>query len=59
MQGYMLASGADLGLGRIALLESNFKKADKHFRKVIEGGKPELKKQAQLYLLKEKITKSR
>ncbi len=55
----MLASGADLGLGRIALLESNFKKADKHFRKVIEGGKPELKKQAQLYLLKEKITKSR
>lgn len=50
MQGYMLASGADLGLGRIALLENKLEKADQHFEKVIKGGRPELKKQAELYL---------
>lgn len=49
-EGYMLASGADLGLGRIALLEKHLQEAKKHFAKVVHTGRPELKRQAKLYL---------
>lgn len=50
MQGYMLAAGADLGLGRIAVLANDAQEAKRHFKKVVQSGRPELKRQAKLYL---------
>lgn len=50
MEGYMLAAGADLGLGRIALLQNNIAAAKKHLQKAMQGGRPALRQQASLYL---------
>jgi TPR repeat protein len=50
MEGYMLAAGADLGLGRIDLLNSEIDAARRHFEKAVQGGKPALHQQANLYL---------
>ncbi|MCH3921896.1 hypothetical protein [Limosilactobacillus sp.] len=48
--GFMLAAGADLGLGRIAFFNHDFTHARVHFERAAATGRPEIKDMATAYL---------
>ena len=49
-EGFMLAAGADLGMGRILSLEIEKEKAAGHLEAAIAGGEPAIRREAEVWL---------